>query len=190
MKTHVKNILSRLLQFIICNLAAFLVGFLAMLIVALIAFDEARTNRFWTDLVFDIGMTLGFAIPFYLWYFTKNKAYQRLYLNNHEEGHDVKAIMRMHVRAFAKYDLPVIFVISLILSLFRGETLGRSGISFLFISASFFVDFIPVYLFESTAFVFRLIGFVMWDLYIAVLYVACLRLSYRKWERERLRAIK
>lgn len=173
--------------FIACNLLTALIGAFTMLIVGSLAYQELLATRNLTNLIFFAVMTIGFIIPFYIFYFLKNVNYKRLYLNSSAEGHNIKSIMRMHINSFAKYELPIIFVISILMSLFPNVILSKCGISFLFSSAGFFVDFIPTYLFENTSFIFRLLGYILWDIYIVIIYFACLRMSYRRWEKKRFK---
>lgn len=187
MKNSIKTVVSRLVIFIACNLLTALIGSFAMLIAGSLAYQEFLASRNLTNLIFYVVITVGFIIPFYIFYFLKNVKYKRLYLNSSAEGHNIKSIMRMHINSFAKYELPIIFIISFVLSLIPTVVLAKSGISFLFASAGFFIDIVPVYLFKNTAFIFRLIGFVLWDIYIVIIYFACLRMAYRRWEKKRFK---
>ena len=128
-KERIKELLSRLLQFVISNLAVMLVGFVAMLIVGMFAFDDAVEHRFYTDLVFHLSMLLGLGIPFYHCYFRNHSAYKRFYLKKREEGHGDKAIMGMHMTEFARYELLVLLPISLALSFVPTAVLGKTGIA-------------------------------------------------------------
>lgn len=187
MKETVKNLLSRLLQFVICNLSVLLIGLIATLIVGMFAFTEAADNRFWSDLVFDASMTLGIVIPFCPLYFLNHGEYKRFYLKNREEGHSEKAIMKMHAARFAKYEFLGLLILSLALSPVPTAILGKIGVGFALASASFFVDFLPIYIWQNTSFIVRLLGWLLWDAYIAGLYVVCLKTSYRIWEKNKLR---
>lgn len=187
MKKFIKTALSRLVIFIACNLLTGLIVGIAMLIAGSLAYQELLASRILTNLIFDVAMSLGFIIPFYILYFLKNVKYKRLYLNSSAEEHNIKSIMYMHINCFAKYELPIIFIISVVLSLIPTVILSKSGISFLFASAGFFIDIVPVYLFKNTAFIFRLIGFVLWDIYIVIIYFACLRMAYRRWGKKRFK---
>lgn len=186
-KERIKELLSRLLQFVISNLAVMLVGFAAMLIVGMFAFDDAAEHRFYTDLVFHLSMLLGLGIPFYHCYFRNHSAYKRFYLKKREEGHGDKAIMGMHMTEFARYELLVLLPISLALSFVPTAVLGETGMSFLFVSAGFLVEFLPVNILHNSSYLLRLMGWLLWDLYIVGLYFICLRISYRTWEKNRLR---
>ena len=177
-KERIKELLSRLLQFVISNLMVMLVGFVAMLIVGMFAFDDAVEQRFHMDLFFYLGMLLGLALPFYHCYFRNHSEYKRFYLKKREEGYSAKVIMGMHMKGFAKYEFLVLLLISLALSPVPAATLGKTGISFLFASAGFLVDFLPVEILHNSSYLLRLMGWLLWDLYIAGLYFVCLRISY------------
>ena len=187
MKEMKKRLLSRLLQFVICNLSVLLIGFIATLIVGTFAFTEAADNRFWTDLVFDASMTLGIIIPFCPLYFLNHGEYKRFYFKKREEGHSENAIIKMHAAQFAKYEFLMLLLLSLVLSLFPTAVLGKIGIGIVLTSASFFVDFLPIYMLQNTSFIVRLLGWLLWDAYIAGLYIICLKISYRIWEKNKLR---
>ena len=187
MKEIIKRLLSRLLQFVICNLSVLLIGFIATLIVGTFAFTEAADNRFWTDLVFDASMTLGIIIPFCPLYFLNHGEYKRFYFKKREEGHSENAIIKMHAAQFAKYEFLMLLILSLVLSLFPTAVLGKIGVGLILTSASFFVDFLPIYMLQNTSFIVRLLGWLLWDAYIAGLYIICLKISYRIWEKNKLR---
>lgn len=186
-KERTKEFLSRLLQFVISNLAVMLVGVVAMLFVGMFAFDDAMEHRFYTDLVFYLAMLLGLCIPFYHCYFRNHSDYKRFYLKKREEGHGDKTIMRMHMTEFARYELLVLLLISLALSFVPTAVLGKTGVSFLFASAGFLVEFLPVRILHNSSYLLRLMGWLLWDLYITSLYFICLQISYRTWEKNRLR---
>ncbi len=186
-KNCIKTVFSRLVIFIACNLLTGLIGGFAMVIAGSLAYQELLESRILTNLIFGITISVGFIIPFYIFYFLKNVKYKRLYLNNSAEGYNIKSIMRMHINSFTKYELPIIFIISVVLSLIPTVVLAKSGISFLFASAGVFVDFIPTYLFENTSYIFRLLGYILWDIYIVIIYFACLRMAYRRWEKKRFK---
>lgn len=185
-----KNLPSRLLKFIVCNLVVIAIGIAVLLFTSVFfggLMEDAAENRFFSDLILNFSMTAAFIIPFYFWFFLQNSEYRRFYLKNTEENLDIRAVMKLHANTFTKYELPIIFAISFVLALIPAEIQGKTGLSFLFISASFFVNFIPTYVFSSNSVIFQIIGFVCWDIYITVIYFICLRLAYRKWEKERIR---
>ena len=187
MKSRIKELSLRLLQFIISNLAVVLVGAVAMLLVGMFAFDNAAEHQFYTNLFFNLGMLLGFIIPFYYCYFVHHSDYKRFYLKKREEGFAAKEIVGMHAKEFAKYELLLLVIISLALSPVPTAWLGKTGISFLFASAGFLVDFLPLNMLHNTSYLLRLMGWLLWDVYMAGVYFICLRIAYRTWENNRLR---
>ena len=185
--TVIKNSLSNLLRFVICNLIAFGVGVFVLLLLSKVLFAELAENRVWTDFAFDLSMSLGMIIPFVPLYFLKNNEYKRHYLKSRENGHTNKEIVREHVRSFAKYEIWLLLAISLVFSFIPFANLGKIGLGFMFSSASFFADFLPNYILHNSSFVFRLLGWLLWDGYIVGLYFICLKISYSVWERSKLR---
>ena len=187
MKTRIKNLSLRLLQFVISNLAVLLVGFVSMLVVGMFAYHDAVEHQFYTNLAFNLGMLLGFTIPFYYCYFVPHSEYKRFYLKKREEGHAANEIMRLHGKEFARYELILLLVISLALSPVPTAWLGKTGISFLFASAGFLVEFLPWEILHNASYPLRLVGWLLWDAYVAGSYILCLRLAYHRWENNRLR---
>lgn len=80
---------------------------------------------------------------------------------------------------FARYELLVLLLISLALSFVPTAVLGKTGVSFLFASAGFLVEFLPVRILHNSSYLLRLMGWLLWDLYITSLYFICLQISYR-----------
>lgn len=185
-----KATLPKLLTFFICNLLAIAAGAGLILVVSLFAgiiIQEAAENRFWSDLIFEIGMTLGFVIPFYFKFFVDDRAYRRFYFKKTEEGDSIRDLIKAHCAEYAKYELLLLLAISVIPIAVPEVVLGKTGISFLYSSASFFVFTIPRYFLTGIPILFaKLIGAVCWWLYLVLLYFICLRLAYRKWEKDRL----
>ncbi len=185
---NVKAILFKLLKFILCNLAAFGIGFVVLLaVIFFTGIEQASEERFLSDLVSYLSMTASVIIPMYFYYFLGDSEYKRFYLKNTEDGHDDKSVMKMHIKTFAKIDFSVVFVVSLLLAFVPAVIQGKTGMSFIFGSAAFFVGFMPTYIFSSTSIIFQFIGAVLWDAYIVLVYLICLKLAYRKWDNDRIR---
>lgn len=191
MKNNAKTAMHSLVKFIACNLLGFLFGFVVAFInYVIIKYDPTSHNSILSGWIISACMSVCFIIPFYILYFLKNKEYKNLYLKQSYEGVGVKDIMRMHVRQFTKHELPIIFIISVLLSFIPILLLGKSGITFLFSSSTFFTGFMTEFFFTKDIFIYRLIGFVLWDVYIVLCYFACLRMAYAHWDKTRLRKTK
>ena len=186
MKINIKTLLSRLLQFVICNLSVLLIVFVTTLLGGMFLFDKMLENSFWYNFFSCLGMAIGFIIPFCAFYFFNNSTYKRYYLKHREEGCPENTIIRMHVASFAKHEFLLLLVISLFLSLFPTTFLSK-GLIIPFASATLFVEFIPCDLLHNSSFIFRLLGWLVWDVYVAVLYFICLKICYRIWEKKKLR---
>ena len=187
MKTG-KIILSKLLKFILCNLASFGIGFLVLLAtIFFTGIDQASDERVWSDLVSHFSMTASVIIPMYFYYFLGDSEYKRFYLKNTEDGYDEKSVMKTHIKTFAKLELLIVLVASLLLAFVPAVIQGKTGMSFIFGSAAFFIGFMPTYVFASSSIIFQMIGAVLWSTYIVLIYLICLKLAYRKWDKNRLR---
>ncbi len=188
MKNTIKIALSSLVKFIACNLLGFVFGFVAAYInYVIINYDPSVHNEILSGWIISACMSVSFIIPFYVLYFLKNRKYKNLYLKESYEGHSVKEIMGIHVRQFTKYELPIIFIISILLSFVPTLILGKSGITFLFSSSTFFTGFMTEFFFTKDTFIYRLIGYILWDIYIVVCYFGCLRVAYWRWNKKRLK---
>ncbi len=188
MKEKIKIVGNSMVLFIACNLAAFLLGFIvAFIYYVIIRYNPAALDTNSSSWVVSACMSGSFVIPFYFLYFLKNKKYKKLYLDKSYEGVEIREIMRMHIKRFAKYELPVIFIISIILSFVPTLILGKSGITFLFSSSTFFTGFMTEFFFTKDIFINRLIAYITWDIYITASYFGCLRLAYRHWNKTRLK---
>lgn len=190
MKNIIKNVFVNLFRFIACNILGFIPGFIIAFLVSMVSRYTILNYVDEYSILIYCSMTFGFIISFYILYFLRNKKYKKLYLDKSYEGYSIKNIMGIHIKMFTKYELPVIFVISVLLSLVPSVTLGKSGMSFLFSSSGFFAAFMPVYVFGNEDFIVRLICYVLWDIYIVLCYFGCLRMAYRHWNKTRLRKLK
>ena len=185
---NVKIILSKMLKFILCNLVSFGIGFLVLLAtIFFTGIDQASDERFWSDLVSYFSMTASVIIPMYFYYFLGDSEYKRFYLKNTEDGYDEKSVMKTHIKTFAKLELLIVLVASLLLAFVPAVIQGKTGMSFIFGSAAFFIGFMPTYVFASSSIIFQMIGAVIWSTYIVLVYLICLKLAYRKWDKDRLR---
>ena len=182
---RIKILASRLLQFIICNVAVIVFGAVAIMIMALLGYEKMVEHQDMTNLTFGICMAIGFIIPFYLWYFGANSEYKRFYLKNSEAGHSKDKIMQMHINTFGKYEFYTLLIVTVILAIMPIELINKY-LSFLFSSAMLFVDNIPNLL-DNTSFIIRLIGWLIWDVYIVGMYLVCLKISHITWEKTKLR---
>jgi hypothetical protein len=95
--------------------------------------------------------------------------------------------MKTHIKTFAKLELLIVLVASLLLAFVPAVIQGKTGMSFIFGSAAFFIGFMPTYIFASSSIIFQMIGAVLWSTYIVLVYLICLKLAYRKWDKDRLR---
>lgn len=188
MKNNVKTVIHSLVIFIVCNLLAFVFGFVAAFInLVIINYNPTVHNELLSSWIISACMSVAFIIPFYIMYFIKNKKYKKLYLDKSYEGVSVKEIMRIHLEQFTKYELPIIFIISILLSFVPTLILSKSGITFLFASSTFFTGFMTEFFFTKDIFIYRLIGYALWDVYIVICYFGCLRLAYWHWNKTRLK---
>ena len=183
---QLKDTLPRLWDFFLCNLLSFAGGAVVIILTGLFAgilVEKASENRFWSDLIFDLAVTIGFVFVFYFKFFVANQEYKRFYFRKMDEGYSVQAWMKAHLTEYSKYE----FILLLIISVIPVIVPSNGGLSFLFTSACIFVDFVPRYFITSIPpFLARLIGVIFWDAFIVGTYLVCLRLVYRKWEKGRL----
>lgn len=175
-------------KFIACNLVAFVPGFIAAFVFfVFIQYNPATQKIDLFNVIIYCCFTVSFAFAFYFLFFLKNREYKRFYLERSYEGESIKSIMREHIKTFTKYELPIIFVVSVLLSFVPSVILGKCGVSFLFMSAGFFVDIIGGYLLGGNTFIVRLTGYILWDIYIVICYFGCLRVAYWHWNKTRLK---
>lgn len=186
MKKVIKTIFSRLFIYVACNFLAFVGGFIIALPIYSLFLYKALLNS-WANPVIYIAMLLSFMVSFYFVYFLKNKKYKNLYIRKSFEGHSIKEILKMHISKFAKYELPILFVISFLLSLVPSKILAKSGISVIFLSLTFFTEEVPLFIFQKTTFIYRFIGCILGDIFITVLYFVCLIIAYKRWDKTRLK---
>lgn len=188
MKNKLKTAMVSLGKFIACNLVAFVPGFImAFIFFSFIRYNPTTEKIDLFNILIYTCMVVAFVFSFYFVYFRGNKKYKKLYLDESYEGRSVKSIMGIHIKKFTKYELPIIFVISVLMSFVPSVILGKCGISFLFVSAGFFVDILGTYLFGGDTFGIRLIGYILWDIYVVVCYFGCLRGAYWYWNKTRLK---
>lgn len=187
-KYIIKTAMASLGKFIVCNLVAFVPGFIvAFVFFVFIQYNPATEKTDLFNILIYACVVAAFVFSFYFVYFRGNKKYKKLYLDESYEGRSIKSIIGMHIRKFTKYELPIIFVISVLLSFVPSVILGKCGISFLFMSAGFFVDITGTYLLGGDTFIVRLIGYILWDIYIVICYFGCLRVAFWHWNKTRLK---
>ncbi|MBO5897973.1 MAG: hypothetical protein J6R04_03080 [Clostridia bacterium] len=175
-----KNQISRVFRFFLCNLISLGISFVVMLIA--LAFynniaEDTTDYRAFSDLIFNLAATLLLGFSMYWNYFLMDKEYKRHYLTVSEENKDRKINFLLHLKAFGKYDLLSLLILSVPIALIPYMTLGKVGIGFLIVSISAFFVYIPV----------QFIAALCWDIYVILAYLVCLWFAQKKWEKERLR---
>ena len=174
-----KKQISRIGRFIIANLAVSgaMIGFM---VVAMMFcgkwIEESADNRAVFDLIFFCVATLSLGVPLYLLYFLKDDEYKRHYLSQPTEEKTWKQALVSHLKTFGKYDLISLLVISIPIALIPEVIIGKTGLSFLFFSASLFITYVPV----------QILAVLCWDVYVALVYIICVPLAQRKWKKGRI----
>lgn len=185
-----KDSFGRLFRFFLSNLAVLGIGFVCMLLANTLfrsLIFAGADNRQWSDFVFDISMTLGFIYPFYKIYFIGNNDFKTFYLKTSEQGVTGKVLILQHLKTFAKAEAVFLFIVAALIAIVPPAIMGKTGASFILASASFFIDYIPNYIIQNP--LVQVVGAVIWLLYIAGLYVLCLKMAHAHWEKTRCRKI-
>lgn len=169
----------RIGRFILANLAVSGIFVAVMVAVAMFCgkwIEEAAANRALSDLIIYCVVTLSLGFPLYFLYFLKDDEYKRHYLSETAEEKTWKQAIISHLKAFGKYDLISLLVISIPIALIPEAVMGKTGLSFLFVSASLFISYIPIQIFAVLC----------WDVYVALVYIICVPLAQRKWKNSRI----
>ena len=185
-----KDFFGRFLRFLLSNFAVFGIGFVCMLLANTLVKSlvyESADHRMWSDLVFDLSMTLGFILPFYKIYFLGNGEYKTFYLKTTEAGVFGKELLVQHLKKFAKAEAEFLVIASGVIAVVPPSIMGKTGASFVLASASFFIDFIPNYLIQNS--IVQVASALIWMLYVAALYVICLKMAHTHWEKNRCRKV-
>ena len=146
---------------------------------------ERADHRMWRDLVFDLSMTLGFVFPFYKIYFLGNGDYKMFYLKATEQEITEKELLLQHLKKYAKPEAIFLVIATGVIAVVPPAVMGKTGASFVLVSVSFFIDFVPNYVIQNS--VVQVAGAIVWMLYVAGLYVFCLKMAHAHWEKNRCR---
>ncbi len=169
----------RIGRFILANLAVSGVFIGVMLAIGIFyakLIEDGADNRALTDLISFGAATLSFGFPLYFLYFLKDDEYKRHYLSEAAEEKTWKQALVSHLKTFGKYDLISLLVVSIPIALIPEVIIGKTGLSFLFFSASLFITHVPV----------QILGVLCWDVYVALVYIICVPLAQRKWKNSRI----
>jgi hypothetical protein len=174
-----KKQIPRIGRFILANLAVAGIEVGIMVVVSMFwgsGIEEAADNRALSDLIITGFATLSLGFPFYFLYFLKDDEYKSHYLSEAAEEKTWKQALISHLKAFGKYDLISLLVVSVPIAVIPEVIMGKTGLSFLFFSASLFIVNMPV----------QILAVLCWDIYVALVYIICVPLAQRKWKKGRI----
>ena len=120
--------------------------------------------------------TFLYGFPLYFVYFLKNKEFKYNFLKS-TEGKDlnIKEAINNHFKLYLKEEL-IIMAVFFVMAAFIPFNISGKFLAFFYMSISLFYEVISIQPLAALA----------WAVYVAFLYVVCLVVAFKKWDRERL----